>query len=96
MEKEKLSELKIEAEPILNQLNKIIILNDFTVEDIAVLAEISLTAQKISEIFKKYKSNFLADSFNAIDLLINTTMFGNIEYSIALSYIHKQNWFSVF
>ncbi|MBP7653167.1 Hpt domain-containing protein, partial [Candidatus Dependentiae bacterium] len=86
VDKEKLLQLKNQVEPFLNDLNKIVILNDMTIEDVRVLSEISIISNKISEIFKQYNINFLADSFNAIDLMINTTMFGNIEYSIALSY----------
>lgn len=75
-----------EVEPLIDNLNKTIIINDMNNEDIRVLSEIGLTAKQISEKFYNYKQNFLSNSYAAIDLMINTTMFDNIEYHTAISY----------
>ncbi|MBP7653615.1 chemotaxis protein CheW [Candidatus Dependentiae bacterium] len=79
--------IKNETDSIRNTLNLTFVMNDLTSQELKVMCEISLQSEQISEVFKKYDITILERGFKSIDKMINANMFGDIQYSIALSYV---------
>ncbi|HPG29643.1 MAG TPA: chemotaxis protein CheA [bacterium] len=87
LNKELLQTIKLEIEKYKTAINLALVMNDLTSQELKVLCEISLAAGEISKIFGKYKVEIFKRGFDSIDKMINANMFGNIHYSISMSYV---------